>query len=62
VYGLVFRLYRVVFHEVTKKIIIHDTKNFRIRLSLIYAGKVIREIVEFCRYIEKYWYKITFAI
>nr|DAU29907.1 MAG TPA: hypothetical protein [Caudoviricetes sp.] len=31
-YGLVFRLYGVVFHEVTKKIIIHGTKNFRIKV------------------------------
>ena len=38
-YGLVFRLYGVVFHEETKKIIIHNTESLRIRLSLIYAGK-----------------------
>ena len=33
-YGLVFRLYGVVFHEETKKIIIHNTESLR-----IYAGK-----------------------
>jgi len=39
VYGLVFCLYGVVFHEVTKKIIIHDTESLCIRLSLVYAVK-----------------------